>query len=79
MILQGDSRTIRRSFEPGAFHTCITSPPYFGLRDYGVEGQMGLEKTPEGFVRSIVGIELNPEYVQIATDRLNKELGENAW
>lgn len=27
-------------------HTCVTSPTYFGLRDYGVEGQIGLEETP---------------------------------
>jgi DNA modification methylase len=36
--------------------TCITSPPYWGLRDYGVEGQLGLEKTPEEFVERMVQV-----------------------
>ena len=36
--------------------TCITSPPYWGLRDYGVEGQLGLEKTPEEFVARMVEV-----------------------
>lgn len=35
---------------------CVTSPPYFGLRDYGVEGQLGLEETPEQFIASMVEV-----------------------
>lgn len=35
-------------------NTCITSPPYWGLRDYGVAGQLGLEKTPEEYVEKVV-------------------------
>lgn len=35
---------------------CVTSPPYFGLRDYGHEGQIGLEKTPELFVAKMVEV-----------------------
>lgn len=37
-------------------NTCITSPPYFGLRDYGVDGQIGLEPTPEEFVSKLVEV-----------------------
>ena len=33
---------------------CITSPPYWGLRDYGVEGQLGLEEIPEDFVNNLL-------------------------
>src|ERR1700681_2230051 len=36
--------------------TCITSPPYFGLRDYGVEGQIGLEETPADYVARLVEV-----------------------
>jgi site-specific DNA-methyltransferase (adenine-specific) len=36
--------------------TCITSPPYFGLRDYGCDGQIGLESTPDSFVASLVDV-----------------------
>ena len=35
---------------------CVTSPPYWGLRDYGVEGQLGLESTPEEYVSKMVEI-----------------------
>ena len=35
---------------------CVTSPPYWGLRDYGVDGQIGLEKTPEEYVEKIVSV-----------------------
>lgn len=37
-------------------HTCVTSPPYFGLRDYGVDGQIGLESTIEEYVDKMVGV-----------------------
>lgn len=37
-------------------HCCVTSPPYWGLRDYGAAGQIGLEKTPESFVQKMVEV-----------------------
>lgn len=40
----------------GSAQTCITSPPYFGLRDYGHEGQIGLEETPEQYVETLVEV-----------------------
>lgn len=46
-ILTGDCRDVLPTLPDKVFHTCVTSPPYFGLRDYGVDGQMGLEPTPE--------------------------------
>ena len=36
--------------------TCVTSPPYFGLRDYGHEGQLGLEETPEEYIKEMVEV-----------------------
>jgi DNA modification methylase len=36
--------------------TCVTSPPYFGLRDYGHEGQIGLEQTPEEYITAMVEV-----------------------
>ena len=35
-------------------HCCVTSPPYWGLRDYGIDGQLGLEKTPEEYAVKMV-------------------------
>ena len=39
-----------------SINCCVTSPPYWGLRDYGVEGQIGLESTPEEYVENLVAI-----------------------
>lgn len=54
----GDCRTIMRDWtrEGIKAQTCVTSPPYFGLRDYGVEGQIGLEQTPEEYVAAMVEV-----------------------
>jgi DNA modification methylase len=35
---------------------CITSPPYYGLRDYGIDGQIGLEPTPEEYISHLVSV-----------------------
>lgn len=40
----------------GIAHCCVTSPPYFALRDYGVEGQIGLEETPGAFIEKLVHV-----------------------
>lgn len=53
-ILIGDALAKLRELPEGCVHTCVTSPPYWGLRDYGVEGQIGLEDTPEKFVEKLV-------------------------
>lgn len=42
--------------EDESVQCCVTSPPYWGLRDYGVEGQIGLEPTPEEFVAKMVAV-----------------------
>lgn len=54
----GDCReTMRRWKEQGIkAQTCVTSPPYFGLRDYGHDGQLGLEETPEDYIKAMVEV-----------------------
>jgi len=55
-IIEGDALTRLREF-PKEFINCIvTSPPYWGLRDYGMEGQLGREATPEEYVSKLVEI-----------------------
>lgn len=54
MIHVGDCIESMRKMEAGSIHTCVTSPPYFGLRDYGHDGQIGLEETPAKFVAKLV-------------------------
>ena len=55
-ILVGDCRESMRSMPAQSVQCCVTSPPYFGLRDYGHEGQIGLEETPEAFVAQLVEV-----------------------
>lgn len=58
VIQIGDCREVMRQWKDQGVlvQTCVTSPPYFGLRDYRVEGQLGLEKTPEEFVENLVEV-----------------------
>lgn len=55
-ILVGDAETVLRDQPDQSVHCCITSPPYWGLRDYDVEGQIGLESTPEEYISRLVGV-----------------------
>ena len=55
-ILVGDARELLAGLSEGAFRTCITSPPYFGLRDYGHDGQIGLESSPDDYVKELVAV-----------------------
>jgi DNA modification methylase len=55
-ILVGDCRERLRELPDASVNCCVTSPPYFGLRDYGHEGQMGLEPTPDEFVAGMVEV-----------------------
>ena len=54
----GDCRkTMRRWKEQGVkAQTCVTSPPYYGLRDYGHDGQIGLEETPQQYITAMVEV-----------------------
>lgn len=55
-VVQGDCREVLRSLPDASVHCCVTSPPYFGLRDYGVAGQIGLEPTPDAYVEQMVAV-----------------------
>jgi DNA modification methylase len=54
----GDCREIMRRWKEQGIkaQTCVTSPPYYGLRDYGHEGQIGLEETPEEYIKAMVEV-----------------------
>jgi DNA modification methylase len=55
-ILQGDCRDILRTLPDESVHCVVTSPPYFGLRDYGVAGQIGLENTLAAYIDEMVSV-----------------------
>ena len=55
-IINGDSLEVIKTLPDNSINCCVTSPPYWGLRNYGVEGQIGLEKTPEEYVGKMVAV-----------------------
>jgi DNA modification methylase len=56
MIFQGDCLSVLKTLDDNSIDCCVTSPPYWGLRDYGVAGQLGLEKSPDEFVQKLVDV-----------------------
>jgi DNA modification methylase len=55
-ILVGDVRQRLSDIADGSVQCCVTSPPYWGLRDYGADGQIGLEQTPDAYVSEMVEV-----------------------
>ncbi len=55
-ILQGDCLSVLRGLPEQSVHCCVTSPPYWGLRDYGAPGQIGREETPEAYVETLMTV-----------------------
>lgn len=55
-ILTGDAFEMLKTLPDESVHCCVTSPPYYGLRDYGIDGQLGLEASPLLYVERLVNI-----------------------
>lgn len=56
IIYHGNCLKVLKTLPDNSIDCCVTSPPYYGLRNYGVEGQIGLEETPEAFVAELVKV-----------------------
>lgn len=55
-ILYGDALETLKSIPDNSVNMCVTSPPYYGLRDYGIDGQLGTEDTPALYIERLVDI-----------------------
>lgn len=55
-IIYGEALATLKTIETESVNMCVTSPPYYGLRDYGVVGQIGLEPTPEEYIDRLVSV-----------------------
>lgn len=55
-ILTGDCRDVLKTLDADSVQCAVTSPPYYGLRDYGVSGQIGLERSPDEYVAQMVDV-----------------------
>lgn len=53
-LWHGDARTVMETMSAGTVDCIVTSPPYYGLRDYGVRGQLGAEGSPQSYIESLV-------------------------
>jgi DNA modification methylase len=55
-LLQGDCIEVMKTLPAGSVQTCVTSPPFWALRDYNVDGQIGLEASPSEYVQRLVEV-----------------------
>ena len=55
-IVTGDALSVLRRISDNYIDCCVTSPPYYGLRDYGIDGQIGLERTVDEYIYNLVGV-----------------------
>ncbi len=78
-IIQGDALTRLKELPSESVDCCITSPPYFGLRDYGVDGQIGLEESPEAYVSKLVEVFREVRRVLKKDGTLWLNLGDSYW
>jgi len=76
-LLLGDCIEVLKTLDAGSVQTCVTSPPYYGLRDYGHDGQIGLEETPEAYVAKLVDVFREVRRVLHSTGTIWVNLGDS--
>src|ERR1035438_6837066 len=76
-IYNGDVLEGLSKWDDGTLNCCVTSPPYFGLRDYKMKGQIGLEKTPDEYVERLVEVFREVRRVLRADGTLWLNLGDS--
>ena len=79
MIICGDALEILKTLPDESVNMCVTSPPYFGLRDYGVDGQIGLEQTPEAYISKLVEVFREVKRVLRDDGTLWVNIGDSYW
>lgn len=78
-ILEGNVLETLKDVPPCSVQCVVTSPPYYGLRDYGVEGQIGLEETPELYIENLVAVFRECHRVLKDDGTLWLNLGDSYW
>ena len=73
-IYCGDALTVLKTLPDSSVNCCVTSPPYYALRDYGVDGQIGAEPSPAEFVAALVAVFREARRV-LADDSASTSLG----
>jgi DNA modification methylase len=78
-VHKGDAQSVLKGFDPSSFNCAITSPPYYWQRDYKVVGQIGQEKTIDGFVKSVADTMDGVRRVLTANGLLFLNLGDTYY
>lgn len=78
-ILQGDCLEVLKTLPDAFVDCCVTSPPYYGLRDYGCDGQIGLEETPEAYIAKLVDVFREVKRVLKDDGTLWLNIGDSYW
>ena len=79
MIYCGDSLTVLKTLPSESVNMCVTSPPYYALRDYGVEGQIGLEDSPEAYIERLTAVFREVKRVLKDDGTLWVNIGDSYW
>lgn len=78
-LIQGDCLDVLKTLDSQSVNCCVTSPPYYGLRDYGVDDQIGLEQTPEEYVSKLVDVFREVKRVLRDEGTVWLNLGDSYW
>ena len=79
MIINGDALEELKKLPSESVDMCVTSPPYYGLRDYGVAGQIGLEDTPPGYIERLTDVFREVKRVLKPQGTLWLNIGDSYW
>src|SRR5579859_1891419 len=78
-LYKGDAKMVLESIANSSVDCIVTSPPYYGKRDYGVEGQLGLESHPQAYINELVAIFREAHRVLKPTGSLWVNIGDTYW
>ena len=78
-LFNGDSLEVLKQLPDNILDCCVTSPPYYALRDYGYEGQIGLEQTPEEYISKLVAVFAEAKRVLKPSGTLWVNIGDSYW
>lgn len=78
-IILGDCLEALKTLPDNSVDCCVTSPPYYALRDYGVEGQIGLEDTPEKFIEKLTEVFMQVHRILKPEGTLWLNIGDSYW
>jgi len=79
MIINAEAIKGLKKLKDKSVYTCVTSPPYYGLRDYGVQDQIGLESTPEEYIQKLVNVFREVKRVLKDDGTLWINIGDSYW